>query len=207
MDTKSYLTLNAWLQKADVNYIEGRLLWLNWLVDGASNLLWLASEQMIKILLLQKEIDRYSNQASDLDTMHQVLEEEGKDLGHNVHKLILAISRAYPDLDISRFESVLKKLQEYFYRRYVVRGGSSISLAMLQQVDEFYFLLREQVHPDVGLGTVDEVYIQRKHGWHHPLAAFEYAYLQNKSFKPRLHKEVQLRGPDGNLYRESGDCA
>jgi hypothetical protein len=183
------------------------MLWLNSLVDGASNLLWLASEQIVKILLLQKEIDGYSAKSTDLDEMHQILDEEGRKLGHNVNKLVLVIGHEYADLDISRFEPVLKKLQEYFYRRYVVREGSSISLTMLEQVDEFYFLLRERVHPDVGLGIIDEIHIQKKHGWRHPLTAFEYAYLNNKSFKPRVHREIQLRGPDGNTYMESGYSA
>jgi len=204
VDSKSYLALNAWLQKADGNYIGGRLLWLNWLVNGASNLLWLASEQMIKILLLQQEIDGYSENSVDLDELHKKLDKEGVALGHNVDKLILAINSAYKDLDISKFEPALNKLQEYFYRRYVVPSGSSISLVMLDEIDKLYFLLRERIHPDVGLGIVDEIHIQMKYGWTHPLAAFEYAYLYNKSFKPRAHREISLRGPDGTLYKECG---
>ena len=81
MDSQSYLALNAWLQKSDENYIEGRLLWLNHLVNGASNLLWLASEQIIKILLLQKEIENYSSESSDLTELHENLDKQGKKFG------------------------------------------------------------------------------------------------------------------------------
>jgi hypothetical protein len=206
MDTNSYLSLNSWLQKSDQNYIEGRLLWLNCLVGGASNLLWLASEQIIKILLLQKNIDDYSKAAPTIDELYKLLDKKGIALGHKVHELIREINIEYPDINISKYESTLKKLQEYFYRRYVVNGGSSISMLMLDEIDEFYFLLRGKVESDIGLGTIDEIYIQRKHNWGHPLAAFAYAYLENKHFKTRKHREITFSAFDGSgkCYTEDG---
>lgn len=93
MDSQSYLALNAWLQKSDGNYMEGRLLWLNHFVNGSSNLLWLASEQIIKILLLQKEIENYSSRNSDLTELHENLDKRGKIFGHNVEKLIGTINK------------------------------------------------------------------------------------------------------------------
>ena len=44
-----YLVLNSWLQTSDRNYLSGRVLWLNSLIGGASNLLWLSVEQLVKI--------------------------------------------------------------------------------------------------------------------------------------------------------------
>lgn len=205
MDSKSYLCLNSWLQKADSNYIEGRLLWLNLLVNGSSNLLWLACEQMIKILLLQKEIFTYSAESADMRELHNILDKQGKKLGHDVDKLITKINSEYPEIDISKYKATLKKLQEYFYRRYVINKGSSISMNMLDEVDELYFLMRSKIHSDVGLGTIDEIFIQKKHEWSHPLPAFGYAYLQNKSFKSRNHRTINLQGPDGNIYKENGE--
>ena len=205
MDSKSYLSLNSWLQKADSNYMEGRLLWLNWLVNGSSNLLWLACEQMIKILLLQKEIDTYSAESADMDELHKVLDKKGKKLGHDVGKLIIKVNSEYPELDISKYKTTLEKLQEYFYRRYVINKGSSISMKMLDEVDALYFLLRSKIHSDVGLGTIDEIFIQKKHKWGHPLPAFSYAYLQNKSFKSRKHRSINQMGPDGKIYKENGE--
>jgi hypothetical protein len=78
MNSESYLTLNAWLQKADSNYIEGRLLWFHHFINGASNLLWLASEQIIKIVLLQKNIDALSNASIDMEELFKKLDKEGK---------------------------------------------------------------------------------------------------------------------------------
>jgi hypothetical protein len=204
MDSISYLALNAWLQKADGNYIEGRFLWLNYLLNGASNLLWLASEQIIKILLLQKEIENYTKQSSDLTELYVNLDKSGKRFGHNVEELIKSINKEYPGISISKFGDTLIKLQEYFYRRYVVHSGSSISLIMLNEVDEFYFLLRSKVYSEVGLGTIDEIHIQKKHGWGHPLKAFSVAYTQNKHFRSRRHREISLLGPDGKTYKEDG---
>jgi hypothetical protein len=204
MDSNSYLALNAWLQKSDGNYIEGRLLWLNSLVNGACNLLWLALEQIIKIILLQKQINEISSDVSNLDELHNKLDKKGKKLGHNVHALIQSINTEYPDLDISKYEKTLNKLQEFFYRRYVVHSGNSISLLTLNAVDELYFLLRSKVSSDVGLGTIDEIYIQKKHKWTHPIPAFAYSYLQNIHFQPRKHREINLIGPDGKEYKESG---
>ena len=130
------LALNAWLQKSDGNYIEGRCLWLNQLIDGSCNLLWLSLEQIIKILILQKDINQYSSTSQNLSELHRVIDNQGKQLGHNVKKLIKTINTEYPELDISRFEQTLNKLQEYFYRRYVVHSGSSISPMMLNEIDE-----------------------------------------------------------------------
>lgn len=204
MDSQSYLSLNAWLQKSDENYIDGRLLWLNRRINGSCNLLWLASEQMIKILLLQKDIATLSLASADLAALHTNLDKKATKLGHKVHSLIQAVNATYPELVISKYEVVLKKLQEYFFRRYVIHSGSSIALAMLDEIDELYFLLRSNVHADVGLGTVDEIFIQRKHGWDHPLPAFSFAYLQNKHFMPRKHRAVTIQGPDGCIFSECG---
>lgn len=75
---------------------------------------------------------------------------------------------------------------------------------MLNEVDEFYFLMRSKVYPEIGLGTIDEIHIQKKHGWKHPLKAFSVAYAQNGYFKPRKHREINIIGPDGKEYKESG---
>jgi len=204
MNSQSYLALNSWLQKADQNYIEGRLLWLNMFINGACNLLWLSSEQIIKILLLQKSIDNLSNSSSDLNILHGKIDKEGKQLGHNVHKLIAKVKLEYSDLDLSQFEPTLIKLQEYFYRRYVVNSGSSISLNLLNEIDDFYFQVRSKIAPEIGLGTIDEIFIQRKHNWGHPISSFIYAYHQNQHFRTRSHRPINYMSQDGKIITENG---
>lgn len=204
MDSKSYLTLNSWLQVADGNYISGRLLWYNFLFTGASNLLWLSCEQIIKIILLQKKIDNISSNCANLDEMYSECDKRGKKYGHSVDELCNRILNEYSCINLTRYKPVLEKLNEYFYRRYVVHTGSSISLNMLNLVDEFYFELRGNVESDVGLGTIDEIHIQKKHGWGHPLPAFEYAYIKNNSFRTRKHRKIKYSRPDGKIYEEEG---
>lgn len=206
MDSKSYLALNAWLQKSDRNYIEGRFLWLNLGIDGACNLLWLALEQLIKIILLQINIDTFSKKALNLEELHIILTIEGKKLGHDASILIKNINSKYSKLNITKFEQVLLKLQEYFYKRYVDNQNSSISFLMLEEIDELYFLLRNEVSPDVGVGTIDEIFIQKKHNWDHPLPIFSYAYQENKYFKTRKHTKIVYSFFDGSrtTYSEDG---
>lgn len=206
MDSKGYLSLNSWLQKADRNYIEGRLLWFNLCVDGASNLLWLALEQIIKILLLQKNIDSFSKQCGDLDELYVVLEKEAKKIGHSVNQLLSSIDAEYEGLNVNTFKDVLEKTNEYFYRRYVVKNGSSISLLMINDIDNLYFLLRSNILSDVGVSVIDEICIQKKNEWKHPIDAFVFAYKDNKYFKPRKHTEIVYSSFDGSgkLYVENG---
>jgi hypothetical protein len=132
------------------------------------------------------------------------IDREGKKLGHDVHKLIAKVKLEYSDLDLTGFEPMLIKLQEYFYRRYVVNSGSSISLNLLDEVDDFYFQVRSKIDPEIGLGTIDEIFIQRKHEWGHPLSSFVYAYHQNKHFKTRPHKPINYMGQDGKTMTENG---
>lgn len=205
MNSQSNLALNAWLQKADQNYMEGRLLWLNMFICGSCNLLWLSSEQIIKILLLQKDIDTLSTASADFDELHKKMDAEGKSLGHNVHKLIAKVRSEYPDLDLTAYEPMLIKLQEYFYRRYVINENSSISLDMLDEVDEFYFKVRAKIDPEIGLGTIDEIFIQKKHNWGHPLSSFSYAYQDNQHFKTRPHTPINIIPPTGGgIITENG---
>lgn len=201
MNSQSYLVLNAWLQKADSNYIAGRLLWNQVLVVGASNLLWLSCEQLAKIVLLQAEI---AAGCADLDEIHGLVDRAGKRLGHNVDQLVVALNKLHPEVGISNYRDVLEKLYEYFFRRYPVRDGSSISLEIISRADELYFRLRSLVLPEIGVGTIDEIYIQRKHGWPHPIPAFRFAYSGNASFAPRQHKLYRITGSDGQVYEECG---
>ncbi len=200
-----FLALNAWFQKSDSNYIEGRLLWQNHLVDGACNLLWLASEQVIKILLLQKNDNQYPEEKLNLNDLHKTMNKIAERYRHRVQKLINKINNEYTELDISKYENTLTKLHEYFHRRYVVNSSSSIPLSLIEEVDEFYFLLRDKVHADVGPGTIDEIHIQKKHRWQHPVPAFKYAYINNNHFRPRKHREINLLLPDGSTLKENGE--
>jgi hypothetical protein len=204
MNITHYSNLCSRLQKADESYIEGRLLWLNQFVNGASNLLWLASEQLLKLLLLQKNITVLSENSSNTKQLFEKLDNEGRKIGHNLTNIINLTKTEYPELDLTPFEPALKKIQEYFYRRYIVFDGGSISLNLLDQIDNFYFTVRAMIHPEVGLGVIDEIFIQQKNSFRHPIPAFKYAYMYNNHFRSRPHTPVSYRAPDNRIYFENG---
>jgi hypothetical protein len=74
---------------------------------------------------------------------------------------------------------------------------------MLHHVDELYFILRSNVQADLGLGVIDEIFIQRKHGWGHPIPAFVAAYIHNQAVKPKRHTKIHYL-VDGKTYEEEG---
>lgn len=204
MDSKSKLVINTWLTKADENYVSGRALWMNSLVTGASNLLWLSCEQLIKTLKLQLDISELSSQCETLDELHDMCDKKAKGFNHKLNKLILELGSLCPEIEPERYKEMLEKLNEYFFRRYVKNSKSHISLGMLDMVDEFYFTLRSYVSEDVQVCLIDEIFYQKKNKWGHPLPSFSYAYLNNKHFRSRPHPVLKILGPDRKLYQESG---
>lgn len=121
MNTNSYLALNAWLQTSDDNYISGRLLWLNEMIDGACNLLWLSCEQIIKILILQNSLDAKTAECKTVEEVHCFIDNElKKKYGHGLSALMKKIDDEYPDVKIMNYKKVLEKLNEFFNRRYYV---------------------------------------------------------------------------------------
>ncbi len=207
MTSQSYLVLNSWLQKSDHNYIDGRLLWLNMRINSACNLLWLSLEQIIKILLIQSDIDEILQKKTiDLEESYKLIDLKCRKIGHQINDLIFRLNQKYSDLDTSRFEPILKKLNEFFYRRYAVHRGTSIAVTLICDIDELYFALRDKVDSDVGIGTIDSIFIERKHSLSHAYSAFQYAYLHNKYFRTRKHKEFRFSLPDdvNRFFVENG---
>lgn len=198
------LTLNHWLQTADQNYISGRILWQHGMIHGAANVLWLGCEQIAKILLLQRQATTLSPHCTDFEAAYSATDQAGKRLGHNVTNLVAALQCSHPEIGAGAFEPTLEKLHEYFYRRYAVHGGSSIALRLLHSVDDFYFNARDHAAPEIGLGTIDEIHIQRKHGLGHPLSSFAYAYHNNAAFRPRRHASTNFMLPNGHVVTEDG---
>lgn len=201
-----HLALNAWLQTADSNYISGRLLWTQRLVDGASNLLWLSIEQMIKILVLHSRLPQLDTGSSTIEQAHRALDRAAFSVSrdHSCTSLVAALSAAHPSIDLSPHLDAMAKLEEYYRRRYYVNQGSSIRLMLLHKADALYFLLRSHVAPELGVGTIDEIGIRRKHGWGQTLPAFEFAYRDNLSFAPRRHSVINIMGPNGTRVSEDG---
>ena len=182
----------------------GRVLWHNYLFEEACNLFWLSIEQALKILVFQDNIVEIGSTCKDIDAVYKVLEKKGKRISHLRKTIVLEVENIYDGLDLTPYYGVMDKLEEYYFRRYAIHKSSSIILNLIDEVDELYFSIREHIIPELGLGLIDEIYYQKKHGWNHPLGAFSFAYYQNKSFKGRKHTPINLAGPDGIIYIEDG---
>lgn len=206
MTSESYLVLNSWLQKSDQNYIDGRFLWLNKRINSACNLLWLSLEQMIKILLVQGDIDEILKKSKDFEESYKLIDLKCKKIGHKVNELLLGLNRKYSDIDILKFEPIIEKLNEYFYKRYAGHGGTSIAVTMIFNIDKLYFALRDKVDPDVGIGAIDQIFIERKHSISHAYSVYLYAYLHNEYFRTRKHREFRFAFPDNvnRFFVENG---
>ena len=130
MKTTVHLALNTWLQKADWNYLEGRVLWFQLLIEGACNLLWLSIEQVLKILILQARIETIDSTCKGLATVYKTLDKEAKSISkrHSRIEIVQQVENTYSGLNLTPYYSVMDKLEEYFNRRYVIHNSSSINL-------------------------------------------------------------------------------
>jgi hypothetical protein len=200
------IALNGWLQCADGNYVSGRHLWWSDLFLGACNLLWLATEQMVKLLILEHMRATLDQGSRDLDAIHRTLGRaaQGIDRNHRRVTLTAALAAELPHIDLAPYEAAMDKLQEFYMRRYVVHSGTSIRPELIHQIDHLYFHLRAFVPPSLGLGLIDEIGIRNKHGWGHPLPAYRAAHHDNRAFRRRGHYAVIYRGPDGVMVKEDG---
>ncbi|MGD0951166.1 MAG: hypothetical protein ABR985_02040 [Methanotrichaceae archaeon] len=87
--------LFMWLEIADWHYLEGRLLFQHKLVTGACELLWLSVEQMMKILLVKKEINSIISIVTDLEGVCKIIDKKGKHYGHNAVDLVENLDNEY----------------------------------------------------------------------------------------------------------------
>ena len=174
------------------------------MLPEACNLFWLGIEQALKILVLQDNIVKIGSTCKNLDAVYKVLENEGKSISHLRKKVVPKVESIYNGLDLTPYYSAMDKLEEYYFMRYAVHKSSSISLNLIHEVDELYFSIRDHIIPELGLGLIDEIYYQKKHGWNHPLEAFSFAYYKNKSFKGRKHAPINIIGPNSITYIEDG---
>ncbi|MCD6321725.1 MAG: hypothetical protein J7L77_01745 [Clostridiales bacterium] len=218
-----YFALSAYLSKADSHYLEARLLWLNFAIDGACDLFWLAIEQLIKLNLIQHRIEEkslqdvkirengnkivysYDPQETDFRKIHKILDKTSYEINsrHQLDKLLRLLIEE-TGIDLCTFRDTLEKVKEYYERRYYRAGSTSISLGLIDKIDEIYFYLRNSLNENFPRALIDEISYQRKFNTGHPLPYFAYAYLNNKHFKSRKHPVVNQMLPDGRIIYNDG---
>lgn len=215
-----YWCLHSYLSRADEHYVEGRSLWLQWMYDGASILLWMSVEQMIKLLITQSKIEtgsleKFENKdlglvvhdplETDIKRVHALIDKEFYRIGSR-HKLdgFKAQLLDVCGIDLSPYLTALEKLEEYFIRRYVQHNGSSLSGGNIEIIDEVYFLLRSKLDARVPMAYIDEIAWQKKVDGRHPAPYFPNAYIRNKHFASREHPVVNQALGDGRIIAVDG---
>ena len=162
------------------------------LVGG--NLLWLAFEQLAKILILQDRIHDIplperapEKRSQDLTDIFVILEEAKRIRPHHETAPILTeLAVGYPDLDLAPYTSTVDKLQQFFSMRYYKDAGHTFSRQEIDVIDSLYFLLRDRVILDIGMGKVDTLLLRQRNGKLEPCSQFEAdLFAQNKALRPR----------------------
>jgi hypothetical protein len=219
-----YFALHSYLSRADGHYLEARLLWFNFAIDGSCNLFWLAIEQLIKLNVIQHRIENnclsdvrikengneiiysYDPQETDIRKIHKILDKTSYKVNSR-HQLdqLLRILMSESGIDLSRFQETLEKIKEYYERRYYKDESTSINSGQIDKVDEIYFYLRNNLNENFPRALIDEISYQRKFKTGHPLSYFVYAYQDNNHFNSRKHPVVNQRLPDGRIIRNDGD--
>ena len=96
------------------------------------------------------------------------------------------------ELAIKRFEEAIEKINEFFNRRYPANTSASINLLTLNNIDEVFFLLRDLIHKDVSMSTIDEIAMKKDNGLKQSNPLFNYAYKENQFFRARKHKKTKF---------------
>lgn len=219
-----FFSLHSYLALADNHYVEGRFLWLNQAFNGAGNLLWLAFEQLIKILIIQNMIEKnslhdieikgcsgkkikvkYDQNENDLELMAKILDSLffGIDSKHNLNSLLRSL-KDDTGIDLTEYNKCLTKINEFFKRRYVVNSGTSINPVMLDEIDRLFFYLRCFISHDIPQSFIDEIIFKRKYTIQEPIPFFGTLFHKNNYVVPRQYNDIIDRIPDGRVVAHNG---
>jgi hypothetical protein len=192
---KAHAALCAWLTRADENYMGGRLLARAGGHLVAGNLLWLCLEQMAKVLILQKRIHAMpfpegspERRSEDMTEILALLEREAKSIRphHEVDPLLAELGCTYPDMDLVPHKVIMAKLQEFFGMRYYKEAGHKLTHTEVDSIDAVYFLMRDRVVLDVGMGRIDTLLLMHANGkLHLRTLVQEDVFRNNNSLRPR----------------------
>lgn len=219
-----FFSLQSYLTLVDNHYVEGRFLWLNYAFNGAGNLLWLAFEQLIKILIIQSRIERnqideikikndlgekisvkFSNNEIDIKLRAKILDSlfYHIDSKHNLDTLLKEFHNS-TDIDLSEFKNCLEKINEFFKRRYVVNNGTYINPAMLDEIDKLFFFLRSLILNYIPQSLIDEIIFRKKYSFKEPIPFFGTLFLKNNFVASRQYEDLIDRLPDGRIIAHNG---
>ena len=219
-----FLALTEFLCRADQHYVEGRFMWFQQAWYGSCILLWLAVEQLMKTVIVQHRILNgtmhpisINHNSSTITVSHNPQEKEMSKILTILDRTFFKIDRRH-DLDnlvdimenevgvnLASFKSPLAKVKEIYERRYFKNVGTSISLTVINEIDEFYFTFKSNLPPDIHRSLIDEIAYQKKFNNGHPLHYFQFAYLTNPHFKAKSHPGLFQSLRDGRIIFNDGD--
>lgn len=186
-----YRPMHSYLQRADIHYIDGRFLWFNGAIDGASILLWLCFEQIIKFLIVQKKFETFSGTSKEA---HDFIDREFRkiDQKHKANKLISYLKEE-TGIDITKGNDFLLKINEFFNRRYYKEESTSIRLDLIFNLDNLYFFLRKNINEYIPSTILDDIILSISvEGFKPPLSYQAFILQDNNFIEPRKHPEYQL---------------
>lgn len=219
-----FFSLHSYLTLVDNHYVEGRFLWLNQAFNGAGNLLWLAFEQLIKVLIIQTKIEKnlldevyiksdsrgkikvkYDQNENDIELIAKLLDSLlfSIDSKHNLNSLLNTL-KDNTGIDLTEYKKCLAKINEFFKRRYVVNSGTSINPIMLDEIDRLFFYLRSFISSNIPQSLVDDIIFRRKYFVQEPIPFFGTLFLKNNFIVSRQYNDIIDRIPDERVIAHNG---
>lgn len=192
--------LRMTLNFADKNYAAGRCLWFHLAMREAANLLCLAIEQAMKVLVIQKKLENNDLQSliatkSGVPQHHYDPMEPNRNIANEIlhhvmrcllknHNLIDLAGKLRDEgiIDLTEFEATISNVNRFYDLRYYSIGTAEIASNEIDAIDRIYFLLRSQIRPPL----FDKLTVTPPIGPfdNNGQNLFAFTHLQNNSFPP-----------------------
>src|SRR5437868_5490422 len=99
MQSYQYIPLSSWLGNADVLYLDARVLWLQISgMGGGLILMWLAIEQLMKVIIFQERIKNNELESKNADDVFIEIGRWGKKMNHKLPNILSELDKYYPNL-------------------------------------------------------------------------------------------------------------
>lgn len=190
MKSFEYIPLSSWLGNADSLYLDARVLWLQ--VSGMGGgliLMWLAIEQLMKMLIFQWRIENDEHSSKTSAEMFKELDSWGRKINHRLSDILRELNTCYPNFFQPEEIATLKNVYDHFEARYVDNKSRGIEIKALNTLDDIFFKLRDLTSEDLPIGYMDMIDINRKSKLDRLGYYTKFAHVNN----PHFHKRVNYR--------------
>ncbi|WP_026965815.1 hypothetical protein [Algoriphagus terrigena] len=122
---------------------------------------------------------------------------------HNVRNLFIKL-KDETNIEFSKFEDMLIKVNRGFKRRYVINESFSLNPVTLDEIDECFFFLRSFVSDKVPPSFIDELIFKKKYNIQEPVPFFDSLFLKNRHIHSRKYLDLIDKIPDGRIIAHNG---